>query len=44
MPPDELSSTLLRDRLAEGQAITDLVPPAVAGYIDSHRLYRNDES
>ncbi len=44
MPPDELSSTLLRDRLAEGQSITDLVPPAVAGYIDSHRLYRNDES
>lgn len=44
MPPDELSSTLLRDRLAAGRPITDLVPAAVAGYIESHRLYRNDES
>ncbi len=40
MPPVELSSTLLRERLANGRAITDLVPEAVAGYIDSHRLYR----
>ncbi len=40
MPPVELSSTLLRDRLTDGKAITDLVPAAVAGYIDSHRLYR----
>lgn len=40
MPPVELSSTLLRQRLADGRPITDLVPAAVAGYIDSHRLYR----
>ena len=40
MPPVELSSTLLRERLAANQPIIDLVPAAVAGYIDSHRLYR----
>lgn len=44
MPPSELSSTLLRERIAKGQSITDLVPTAVAGYIDSHRLYRTAAS
>ncbi len=41
MPPNDLSATQLRQRIAAGQPITDLVPAAVAGYIDSHRLYRD---
>jgi nicotinate-nucleotide adenylyltransferase len=40
MPPTPVSSTLLRERLAQGQGIDDLVPPAVASYIALHRLYR----
>lgn len=40
MAPTPVSSTLLRERLAAGATIDDLVPPAVASYIDHHRLYR----
>lgn len=40
MAPTPVSSTLLRERIARGAAIDDLVPPAVASYIDHHRLYR----
>ena len=32
----EISSTLVRERLGEGQSIDDLVPPAVADYIKEH--------
>jgi nicotinate-nucleotide adenylyltransferase len=35
----DVSSTGIRDRLAAGQAIDGLVPPAVARHIHQHRLY-----
>jgi nicotinate-nucleotide adenylyltransferase len=39
MLPQDLSGTALRERIAAGEPIAGLVPVAVAGYIDSHRLY-----
>ena len=38
----DVSSTIIRARLAAGQAIEDLVPPAVARHIVAHRLYTED--
>ena len=38
----DVSSTLIRRRLAARQPIDDLVPPAVAGHIVAHRLYTED--
>jgi len=35
----DVSSTEIRARLAAGQSIADLVPPAVERYILNHRLY-----
>ena len=35
----DVSSTLVRDRVAAGRSIQALVPPAVAAYIRKHRLY-----
>ncbi len=35
----DVSSTLVRDRIAAGRSIHGLVPPAVAAYIRKHRLY-----
>ena len=35
----DVSSTLVRDRIAAGRSIHALVPPAVAAYIHEHRLY-----
>jgi nicotinate-nucleotide adenylyltransferase len=40
MPPMEESSSEIRRRVAAGQTISDLVPPAVEAYIVQHRLYR----
>ena len=40
MPPMHTSSSEVRRRLATGQSIDDLVPPAVAQYIAKHGLYR----
>ena len=40
MPPIEASSSLARRRVAHGEAVEDLVGPAVAAYIAEHRLYR----
>jgi nicotinate-nucleotide adenylyltransferase len=40
MPPIEVSSSAVRQRVAQGEAIDRLVGPAVAGYIAEHRLYR----
>lgn len=40
MPALELSSTLLRARLARGRPVSYLTPPAVADYIARHGLYR----
>ncbi len=39
LPPMEVSSTEVRRRLASGLPIDDLVPAAVARYIESNRLY-----
>jgi nicotinate-nucleotide adenylyltransferase len=38
-PVIDISSTLIRERLAQGQTIDDLVPPPVNEYIKKHRLY-----
>jgi nicotinate-nucleotide adenylyltransferase len=38
-PTLELSSTLIRTRIHEGQPIRFLVPDAVEQYIRNHRLY-----
>ena len=37
----DISSTQVRQRVAAGQDITSLVPPAVARYIENHGLYRS---
>lgn len=36
----EGSSTLIRERLARGEEIASLVPPALSGYIERYGLYR----
>jgi nicotinate-nucleotide adenylyltransferase len=40
LPPMDVSSTDIRERLRLAQPIDDLVPPGVASYIDQHHLYR----
>jgi nicotinate-nucleotide adenylyltransferase len=40
LPRLDVSATDIRRRAATGEAIDDMVPPAVARYIDRHRLYR----
>ena len=40
----DVSSTEIRNRVARGQAWKALVPPAVAGYIETHQLYREMSS
>jgi nicotinate-nucleotide adenylyltransferase len=40
LPMLDISATQVRERVAAGQDISTLVPPEVARYIDSHRLYR----
>ena len=42
-PTPDVSSTIVRRRLAEGGGITGLVPPLVEAHIVKHRLYRADE-
>jgi nicotinate-nucleotide adenylyltransferase len=39
MPPLEISATMIRERLACGQSVRDLVTPAVADYIRRRGLY-----
>lgn len=41
MPAMDISATGIRTRLATGQGIEPLVSPAVARYIEDHRLYSN---
>lgn len=40
LPMLDISSTDIRARVAAGQAVASLVPPAVARYIETHGLYR----
>jgi nicotinate-nucleotide adenylyltransferase len=40
MPTISVSSSLVRERVARGEAVEELVGSAVARYIDEHRLYR----
>jgi nicotinate-nucleotide adenylyltransferase len=40
MGPIEVSSSLVRERVARGESIAQLVGPAVAGYIAAQDLYR----
>lgn len=40
LPMLDISATDIRARVAAGRPIDDLVPPAVARYIDQHALYR----
>jgi len=46
LPSDynHVSATDIRTRLARGQDVTDLVPPAVQAYLREHRLYQEAES
>lgn len=39
-PHIDMSASQIRERVAAGQPISDLVPAAVAEYIEEHRLYR----
>ena len=39
-PLIDISSTQIRERLAQGQDVSDMLSPAVADYIRRHRLYR----
>ena len=39
LAPMDISSSMIRDRLARHEAVTGLVPPAVADYIRTHGLY-----
>ncbi len=41
LPAMNVSSTDIRRRVAQGEPIDTLVPPAVAAYIAEHRLYRS---
>ena len=36
----KISASEIRARVARGEAISDLAPPAIANYIKQHRLYR----
>lgn len=42
-PTPDVSSTIVRERLARGEAVTGLVPALVEAHILKHRLYRTDE-
>ena len=40
MPPIKVSSTEIREAVRQGRSISNLVPVAVADYIEAHALYR----
>jgi nicotinate-nucleotide adenylyltransferase len=42
LPRIDISATEIRQRIADGRDYTDMVPPAVARYIDQHHLYRGN--
>jgi nicotinate-nucleotide adenylyltransferase len=41
LPPLDIAATTIRRRAAAGQDISQLVPPQVASYIETHGLYRS---
>ena len=41
MPPVDVSSTEIRQRIARGQTIAPYVPPAISAYIDEKGLYQD---
>ena len=41
LPPMDISATDIRSRAARGVDLNELVPPAVARYIEQHHLYRS---
>ncbi|MBO9650239.1 MAG: nicotinate (nicotinamide) nucleotide adenylyltransferase [Variovorax sp.] len=41
LPPMDISATDIRARAKRGEDLCQLVPPAVARYIDQHHLYRS---
>jgi nicotinate-nucleotide adenylyltransferase len=43
LPMMPISSTHIRQRLSAGQSVADIVPAAVAGYIDQHLLYQEQQ-
>jgi nicotinate-nucleotide adenylyltransferase len=40
LPPMDISSSLVRERLSRGESVAGMIPDAVARYIDHHNLYR----
>jgi len=44
LPLMDIASTTIRERVARGESIDTLVPPAVARYIDQHALYLPDRA
>ena len=40
MKPLSISASEIRERVARGETLAGMVPPAVAGYIAQHNLYR----
>jgi nicotinate-nucleotide adenylyltransferase len=42
LPRIDISSTAIRRAVADGRDFTDMVPAAVASYIDRHRLYKGN--
>jgi nicotinate-nucleotide adenylyltransferase len=42
IPPHDVSSSLVRERIAQGEPVDDLVVPEVAAYILENRLYSQD--
>jgi nicotinate-nucleotide adenylyltransferase len=44
LPLMDIAATTVRERVARGEPIDDLVPPAVARYIDQHALYLSDKA
>jgi nicotinate-nucleotide adenylyltransferase len=41
LPPMDISATDIRSRAARAEGLHELVPPAVARYIEQHHLYRS---
>jgi nicotinic acid mononucleotide adenylyltransferase len=41
MPPTDISSTAIRDRIDRGFSVAQWVPPKVLQYVEENRLYRS---